>query len=134
MAISLLNILMRAKEFIKENAIVKTGLKPHKEAQAAMPGSHRVAGTADRLYDLNRVMMYVATSDGKKFPKVPQQSWVGKNNTAHPYTQIEAEMLKHAYKLAGIEWDDILKPNPKNKSIETTEINKSSPVSAFKGY
>lgn len=125
---------MRAKEFIYEDTIVKTGLKPHKDAEAAMPGSHRVAGTADRVYDLNRVMMYVAASDGKTCPKIPQQSWAGKNNTAHPLTDIEAKMLKHAYRLAGIEWDDVLKPNPKNKSMETDEVNKISPLPSFKGY
>lgn len=126
---------MRAKEFIQETKkIVKTGIKPHKEAVAAMPGSHRVAGTADRIYDLNRVMMYVAASDGKIFPKMPQQSWAGRNNTAHPYTKIESEMLKHAYRLANVEWDDVLAPNQENKSIESTDIHKSSPIVSFKGY
>jgi len=126
---------MRAKEFITESdQIVKTGIKPHKHAEAVMPGSHRVAGTADRVYDLNRVMMYVAATDGKVCPKVPKQSWAGKNNTAHPLTDVEANMLKHAYKLAGVEWDDILAPNQKNLSIEPDDTNKTSPMNSFKGY
>lgn len=127
---------MRAREFIIEVAknIVKTGIKPPKDVEDAMPGSHRLAGTADRLYDLNRVMMYVAATDGKNCPKIPRQSWAGKNNTAHPLTDIEAKMLKHAYRLAGIEWDDVLKPNPKNKSIESIDTNKNSPIKSFKGY
>jgi hypothetical protein len=126
---------MRAREFIVEaDAIVKTGLKPHKEAESAMPGTHRVAGTADRLYDLNRIMIYVASTDGKKCPPIPRQSWAGKNNTAHPYTRVEAEMLKHAYKLAGAEWQDVLAPNQKNKSIESDEVHKISPINSFKGY
>lgn len=126
---------MRAKEFIVESdPIVKTGLKPHKDAEAVMPGSHRVAGTADRTYDLNRVMMYVAATDGKKCPPIPRQSWVGKNNTAHPLTELEAQMLKHAYLMAGVEWDDILAPNQKNQSVEPNEINTNSPLRSFKGY
>ncbi len=126
---------MRATEFIVEAApIVKTGLKPHKDAEAVMPSAHRVAGTADRTYDLNRVMMYVAATDGTTCPKMPIQSWAGKNNTAHPLTTVEANMLKHAYRLAGIEWDDVLAPNQKNLSVEPDEVNKSSPITSFKGY
>ena len=67
---------------------------------------------------------------------VDKESWVGKNNTAHPYTNLEGEMLKHAYKIAGIEWDDALKPNPTQKSMENPDIKKTSisPVVPFKGY
>lgn len=126
---------MRAKEFIIENTtIVKTGIKPHKDAEAVMPGSHRVAGTADRTYDLNRIMMYVAATDGTTCPHIPMQSWAGKNNTAHPFSEVEAKMLKHAYQLAGIEWDDVLAPNQKNLSLEPDEVNRTSPLNAFKGY
>ena len=106
----------------------------NKESESSLPGTHRVAGTADRHYDLARVMMYVAGSDGKNFPGIPQQSWVGRNNTAHPYSKIESEMLKHAYQMADVEWDDVLKPNSDNKSIEMRTINNVSPMKAFSGY
>lgn len=125
---------MRAYEFITETVIVKTGLKPNPESVAAAPGAHRVAGTADRLYDLCRVMMFVAGSDGVNFPTTPQQSWAGRNNTAHPYTKREADMLKHAYLLAGVEWQDVLDHNADNKSIEMSDTNKQSPIKPFKGY
>jgi hypothetical protein len=126
---------MRAREFINETVkIVKTGVKMPKEHEATLPGTHRVAGTADRHYDLARVMMYVAASDGKNFPGIPKQSWAGRNNTAHPYSKIEAEMLKHAYQMADVEWDDVLKPNSDNKSVELKDTNKQSPVAAFSGY
>lgn len=126
---------MRAHEFIIEAAIiVKTGIKLSKESEAASPGAHRVAGTADRLYDLNRIMMFAAVADGKTKPDVPRQSWAGRNNTAHPYTKEEMNMLKHAYEMADVEWQDVLDPNPNNKSQEMSEINKTSPVSSFRGY
>ena len=127
---------MRADEFISEAKVklVKTGLKPHSEALASLPGAHRVAGTADRLYDLCRVMMFVAGSDGVAHQHVPQQSWAGRNNTAHPYTKREAEMLKHAYELANVEWQDALDPNEDNSSVELNDTHKRSPVKPFKGY
>ena len=116
------------------SVIVKNRIKPPREHEAASPGTHRVAGTADRLYDLNRVMMFVAASDGKNVPHIPQQSWAGRNNTAHPYTPEELEMLKHAYQLAEVEWQDALHPNPDNKSQELPDINRASPVCGFQGY
>ena len=127
---------MRAYEFISEAkvALVKTGVKLRPEAEASLPGTHRVAGTADRLYDLCRIMMFVAGSDGVNSPHVPQQSWAGRNNTAHPYTKHEAEMLKHAYQLANVEWEDALAPNRDNKSVECDDTNVDSPVKPFRGY
>lgn len=127
---------MRATEFITETKtpLVKTDIKLNPENEASLPGTHRVAGTADRLYDLCRVMMFVAGSDGINFPNVPQQSWAGRNNTAHPYTKHEAEMLKHAYKLANVEWQDALAPNEDNKSKELENTYVRSPINPFKGY
>lgn len=127
---------MRAREFVLEDKAVHTGIKPDKSVEYAMPGTHRVAGTADRLYDLNRVMMMVACADGKTQPPMPQESWAGRNNTAHPYTKVEADMLKHAYKAADVAWDDAIAPNPKNKSEETPERKSAavSPIRPFRGY
>lgn len=126
---------MRANEFILEaTSIVKIKQRPNKDAEAVMPGAHRVAGTQDRTYDLNRIMMMLAGTDGKNCEHVPVQSWAGKNNTAHPYTLKELEMLKHAYKLAGAEWDDALYPNPENKSVEPDDMQTKSPINPFKGY
>lgn len=131
-----LNSCVRAHEFISEakTQLVKTGVKLPPEPEASLPGTHRVAGTADRLYDLCRVMMFVAGSDGVNFPHVPQQSWAGRNNTAHPYTKREADMLKHAYQLAQVEWQDALDPNTDNRSEEMHDTHKRSPVRPFGGY
>jgi len=65
-----------------------------------------------------------------------QQKKVGQadNNTAHPYSKVEAEMLKHAYKMAGIEWDNVLDEKDSNHSKEPETVNKASPVKPFRGY
>lgn len=123
---------MRIKEIILEQGLVKNNLKPHKDAELAMPAAHRVAGTADRTYDLNRIMMAVAMADGSKVPQLPVQSWAGKNNIATPYTKLESNMLKHAYQANDAEWDDALKPNAQEKSLEDKRTNKQSPVAKKK--
>jgi len=125
---------MRAQEFIVEDSIVHSGVKPHKDQEKVMPSAHRVAGTADRTYDLNRIMQIVAGADGKTMPLIPKQSWAGKNNTAHPYTKEESNMLKHAYKAYGADWDDALAPNDEEKSLEPDDVHNISPVKGFAGY
>lgn len=123
---------MRSFEFVFEHDDVKTGVKPHIDQEMVMPNAHRVAGTADRTYDLNRLMMLVAASDGRQVPVVPQESWAGRNNMAFPYTAIESDMLKKAYEYLGYEWDDVLKPNPHQKSEEVKGVSVKSPVATFR--
>lgn len=123
---------MRAREFVLESHIVKNGTKPRPDAERALPAAHRVAGTADRHYDLNRIMMSVAASDHTRGVPVPVQSWAGKNNIATPYTKAESDMLKRAYEAMGAEWDDALAPNPHDLSLELDEINRQSPVARRK--
>lgn len=126
---------MRYREFVLEGSdVTKIKVKPHPDQEQVMPSAHRVAGTADRTYDLNRIMMAVAMSDGKTVPKLKQSSWAGKNNLAHPYTKEETAMLKKAYQSQGAEWDDALKPNRNQESLEPKDTNKVSPVNPFKGY
>jgi len=125
---------VRAHEFLTEDPVVHTRVKPHKDHEAVMPAAHRVAGTSDRTYTLNRLMQIVAAADGKTMPKVPDESWAGRNNTAHPYTKVESDMLKHAYKAYGAEWDDILHPNSEEKSLEPDDTHKISPIIGHKGF
>ena len=126
---------MRAHEFLSEgnggsNATGKKG-KLHPEQEATMPKAHKFAGTADRIYDLNRAMMAVASSDGKTFSHPPtEESWIGRSNMANPYTQHEHNMLHHAYKAIGIDIDDAVSDH----SAEPDSIHKVSPVNGFKGY
>ena len=125
---------MRASEFIVEDT-VHNGFTPRLSAHHAMPGAHRIGGTADRNYDLHRLMMYLAASDGENEVELDHESWAGKNYLAFPYTHHELQMLKKAYKHLGLKWDDILAPNPKNKSQEVPgKIQTQSPVKGFKGY
>lgn len=120
---------MRAKEFIKEN---KAG-KLSKRQQESTRGLHVFADTNyDRVYDLNRVMMAAACTDGTFVPEMDQESWAGKFNTAHAYTKEEEDMLKQAYKAAGIRFKDLNKGDIKSKELDSA--NKQSPVKPFKGY
>ena len=76
--------------------------------------------------------MAVASSDGVNPIEMDSESWSGKHNTAHPYTKEENDMLKLAYKAAGLEYEDLNNGNMDSEELEST--NKRSPVEAFKGY
>lgn len=130
---------MRAHEFIHESRsrIVKSGKKMPKHAERSLPSAHRVGGTMDRHYDLGRIFSIVASEDGSGKTEYPAEteSWAGRNNTAHPYTPIEAEMLKHAYRKQGVPFDDVLKPNPGQRSLEASDTNAKSPTAPqFKAW
>jgi hypothetical protein len=120
---------MRAKEFIVEKKVGKLS----KRQQEPTRGLHVFANSNyDRTYDLNRVMMAVAATDGTFVPEIDQESWAGKFNTAHAYTETEADMLKQAYKAAGIDYKDLNKGDDKSYELESTNIE--SPIKPFKGY
>jgi hypothetical protein len=120
---------MRAKEFITEKRVGKIA----KRHQQSTRGLHVFANSNyDRTYDLNRVMMAVATTDGTFVPKIDQESWAGKFNTAHAYTETEADMLKKAYKAAGIDYKDLNNGDHESRELDST--NSKSPIKPFKGY
>lgn len=123
---------MRAKEFIKEDG-ARSRAKIMKRHQQATRGLNLFATTNyDRTYDLNRVMMAVAATDGKIKPDLDKESWAGKNNTAHPYTEAEQNMLEVAFAAAGIPFQDLNKGDLESKEPEST--NTQSPLKPFKGY
>jgi hypothetical protein len=122
---------MRSREFIIEKKIGKIGDR----RQMATRGLHKFRdhGGYDRTYELNRVMMAAACADGSGEPlKLDSESWVGRYNTAHPYTEEEHKMLHQAFKAAGSEAHDLNKGDLRSQELEST--NKISPVQAFKGY
>jgi len=122
---------MRASEFIVEGA---KGTLSDRQQQSTR-GVHVFAKkiqTFDKLYDLNRLMMAVASSDGINPIEMDSESWVGKHNTAHAYTEEENNMLKLAYKAAGLEYKDLNDGNLNSEELAST--NTDSPVVAFKGY
>jgi hypothetical protein len=122
---------MRAREFVTEDAVGKIS----KRNQNATVGLHkfRDPNFADRVYELNRVMMAVASNNGKEFVfPVDGESWAGRNDIAAPYTQVEQDMLNLAYKAIGSKSTDINKGDL--RSQEHPAVNKTSPVTGFKGY
>ena len=124
---------MRAHEFITEQSHGTRAGKVSKRQQQSTVGLNVFAiSQYDRTYDLNRVMMAVASTDGEIVPDLEQESWVGKQNTAHPYTKVEQDMLKIAYKAAGIPFKDLNKGDLDSEELDSTQDQ--SPIKPFKGY
>jgi hypothetical protein len=120
---------MRAKEFIIERKVGKITKRQGNSTR----GLHTFANSNyDRMYDLNRVMMAVASTDGITVPEIDQTSWAGKFNTAHAYTKEEENMLKLAYKAAGVAFTDLNKGDIKSKELDSA--NTQSTLKPFKGY
>ena len=120
---------MRARDFIIE----REG-KIGKRRQSATRGLHRFRDESgrDRFYELNRIMMAVAGADGVTPPTSTEASWVGTYNTAHPYTEVEQNMLKHAYQVVGSDHQDL-----NNGDLDSEELpgtNTTSPIKSFRGY
>lgn len=86
----------------------------------------------DRAYNLNRVMMAAAMHDGrsKNAVSMDKASWADKYNTAHPYTEEENNMIQGALKTVGAKHHGIVL----DRSQESEDTHKTSPVTGFKGY
>lgn len=121
---------MKINEVIVEAKIGKIG----KRRRQATRGLHKFRDKdfADRVYELNRVMMAAATTDGTFVPDIDGESWAGRHDIAAPYTQAEQDMLLKAYKAVGSDYKDINKGDLRSQELDT--VNKKSPMSAFKGY
>jgi len=121
---------MRANEFISEDAVGKIS----KRNQSATVGLNKFRDPqfADRVYELNRIMMAVASTDGTNVPEIDSESWSGRNNIAAPYTKEEQAMLKKAYQAVGSHHEDL--NHGDMDSEEHPAVNKTSPIKAFKGY
>jgi hypothetical protein len=121
---------MRAREFLAEKRTGKIGNR----RQVATRGLHkfRDIGGYDRTYELNRVMMAVACADGTTPLNVDTESWSGRYNTAHPYTDVEDAMLRQALKATGSEHKDLNHGDLDSEELDG--VNTESPVVSFKGY
>lgn len=122
---------MRAREFVVEDKVGKIG----KRRQAATRGLHKFRDNefADRVYELNRVMMAAASNDGTDFVnELDGESWSGRNNIAAPYTEVEQRMLEKAFKAVGSKHWDLNKGDMDSEEVSST--NTTSPVVSFKGY
>lgn len=122
---------MRAYEFIAEAR--KKG-KISKRFHMASRGIMKFVDPtfADRIYELNRVMMAAAASDGKRPLDIDSESWAGRYDLAFPYTKEEQEMLKQAYKAIGSKWEDLNNNDLRSQELKSTNIQ--SPIQPFKGY
>lgn len=123
---------MRAKEFITEQKKRAKMTKRQKQATVGVD-LFRDPDGYDRTYELNRMMMAVACADGSgNLIPVDAESWVGKDNSAQPYTKLEQDMMKQAAKSIGSKLRDVNHGNLRSMELDTT--NKSSPIQAFKGF
>jgi hypothetical protein len=122
---------MRAQEFVSEARVGKISKYQQQSTRGLNIFSKKI-DSYDRLYDLNRLMMAVASSDGVNPIEIDSESWVGKHNTTHPYTREEQNMLKLAYKAAGLEYRDLNNGDMDSEEVEST--NTQSPLRGFKGY
>lgn len=122
---------MRAVEFVAEGKVGKIG---HRRQQATRGLSKfRDPNGFDRTYELNRVMMAAACADGTDtLLNLDTESWAGRYNTAHPYTDAEAKMLKQAFRAVGSEQHDLNHGDNRSQEVEST--NTTSPIKGFKGY
>lgn len=122
---------MRAHEFVVEG--LKVG-KIGKRKQQATRGLHKFRDSefADRVYELNRVMMAAAATDGTFVPDLDGESWSGRHNVSAPYTKQEHDMLIKAYKAVGSTYTDLNHGDLRSQELDN--VNVKSPVSSFKGY
>ena len=122
---------MRANEFVYESKVGKISKRQQQSTRGLNIFSKKI-DSYDKLYDLNRLMMAVASSDGINPIEMPAESWVGKHNTAHAYTKEEQDMLKLAYKAAGLEYIDLNQGDMDSEELLST--NTQSIAKPFKGY
>ena len=102
---------MRAKEFINEGQ--RRGKITKRQDQSTVGlDLFRDPDGYDRTYELNRMMMAVACASGDGSPlNIDAESWVGKDNSAQPYTKLEQDMMKQAAKAIGTKLKDVNKCN-----------------------
>jgi hypothetical protein len=84
-------------------------------------------------YTLNRVMMAaaMANGDGSEI-KMDAKSWIGKRRGAYPYTEIEQDMLKQAFRAAGAVYTDLNHGDLDSEEVDSTHVD--SPIKPFGGY
>jgi hypothetical protein len=122
---------MRATEFVSEGKKGKISKRQQQSTRGLNVFSKKI-DAYDRQYDLNRLMMAAACSDGVNPVVINSESWVGKHNTAHPYTKEEQDMLNSAYQAVGLEYKDLNKGDMDSEELAGT--NAQSIVKPFKGY
>jgi hypothetical protein len=116
---------MRASEFIVEASAGNMS----KRQQEPTRGIHKFTD-AERWngdYKMYRMGLALACTDGKTIPDTDFESFVGRWKMAYPYSDVEVDMLKQAYKATKTKFVDLNKGNLKSKELDGT--NTLSPVS-----
>ncbi len=121
---------MRAREFIAEQKV--GDISTRQRFATVGLNKFRDMQFADRIYELNRVMMAVAQTDGVIKPEIDGESWAGRHNVAAPYTEVEQKMLELAYQAVGSKHYDL--NHGDLESQEHPAVNTDSPIKPFKGY
>jgi hypothetical protein len=121
---------VRAREFISEQKV--GDISTRQRFATVGLNKFRDGQFADRVYELNRVMMAVAQTDGNTDPTIDSESWAGRHNVAAPYTDVEQKMLEKAYRAVGSKHYDL--NHGDLESQEHPAVQTASPVKAFKGY
>jgi hypothetical protein len=121
---------MRATEFVTEATVGKMS-KRQNQATVGL-NKFRDNKFADRVYELNRVMMAAAATDGTFVPELDGESWAGRHNIAAAYTNQDQQKLNMAYKAIGSTYVDI--NHGDLRSQEHPAVHVTSPVKAFAGY
>ena len=121
---------MRANEFIAESSQKKISKRQSQSTKGlnTYGDSEHISG----VYTSYRLGMAVAGANGKDPIEMSAKSWIGKNKSAHPYTQQEQDMLTQAYKAVGAEYTDLNHGDMKSKELDDT--HKTSPILGFAGY
>jgi hypothetical protein len=116
---------MKAHEFITEKKTGKITKRQNQSTRGLNTYNDREQLNTD--YVSYRLGMAVAGADGKTPVEIDSKSWVGKKKTTHPYSQVEQDMLKDAYKAVGAEYTDLNHGDMCSKELESTHT--ISPVS-----
>ena len=116
---------MRINELLTE---VKAG-KISKRAQQPSRGINTY-GDSEHIsgdYTSFKLGQALAMAGGTNPIKIDAKSWHGKKKTAPPYSKVEQDMLKQAYKAVGASHHDVNKGDMDSKELDSTYTQ--SPVS-----
>lgn len=121
---------MKINEILTERKVGRLR-KRHEYASRGLHKFQDINGR-DRFYELYRVMLAAATSNGvDPLPDhLDAESWAGRYDIAAPFTDIESTMLKQAYKKIGSKHTDL--HNGDNRSMELPSTHVVSPVAPKK--
>ncbi len=115
---------MKIKDIIVEN--INADIPPRLQQATVGLTRFRDGQFADRIYELNRVMMAAAMADGISPITIDQESWAGRNNIAAPYTKQEQAMLTQAFDAVGSHYTDLNHGDLDSEELKST--NAVSPI------